>query len=142
MRLALPILIVCISGCTSNLAEYTPVVDPYNTDMSKFQSDLVQCRGIAVQVKAEYEKQASNEALTNMAVGVVVGAATGAIIGSGSAYQGDYAAAGAASGMASGAAASAEYARLARFGPNRIVDRCMSNRGYTLLNDLGAGTNY
>ena len=31
---------------------------------------------------------------------------------------------------------------LARFGPNRIIDRCMANRGYTILSDLGAGTNY
>ena len=142
MKIMFTLFASVLAGCASNLTDYTPVVDPYNTDMSSFEADLIQCRGIAIQVKVEYEEQASNEALTNLAVGVLVGATTGAIVGSGSQYQGRYTAAGAVSGVAAGATASSEYAQLARFGPNRIVDRCMSNRGYELLNDLGAGANY
>ncbi|MDG1736797.1 MAG: glycine zipper family protein [Paracoccaceae bacterium] len=134
--------VLLLAGCNSNLADYTPVVDPSKTNMGSFKDDLVQCRGIAVQAKAAYDEQASKEAMTNLVAGAVSGAIAGAIVGSGSSYQNDWVAYGAASGAASGASASAQYAELARFGPNRIVDRCMTNRGYALLSDLGTGTNY
>lgn len=131
-----------VSGCGANLAEYEPVVDPYKTDMSNFQGDLIQCRGIASEVKVKYEEQASKQALANALAGAVSGAIAGAVVGSGTDYQGDLTAYGAASGAAAGTAASSQYYALARYGPNRIVDRCMANRGYTILSDLGAGTNY
>ena len=138
----LTIAALTISSCGANLAEYEPVVDPYNTDMTNFKGDLIQCRGIASEVKVKYEEQASKEALANAVAGAVSGAIAGAVVGSGSSYQRDLTAYGAASGAAAGAAASAQYYALARFGPNRIIDRCMANRGYTILSDLGAGTNY
>ena len=131
-----------LSACGANLAEYEPVVDPYNTDMTNFKGDLIQCRGIASEVKVKYEEQASKQALANAVAGAVSGAVVGAAVGSNTSYQGELAAYGAASGAAAGSAASAQYYSLARYGPNRIVDRCMSNRGYTILNDLGAGINY
>ena len=136
---ALSLLLI---ACGPNIAEYEPVVDPYNTDMSSFKSDLVQCRGIASEVKVKYDKQASKQALGNMVAGAVTGAVVAAAVGSNTNYQGDLAAYGAASGMAAGSAASNQYYALARFGPNRIIDRCMTNRGYKILNDLGAGINY
>lgn len=135
-------LVVTLSGCvTQSLATYEPVVDPYSTDMNAFQADLVQCRGIASAVKAQYEKQASEQAANNLLIGVATGALVGAAVGAGSANQGNLIAYGAATGASASAASSNEYAALVRFGPNRIVDRCMTNRGYALLNDIGMGTN-
>ncbi|WP_278922718.1 glycine zipper family protein [Pseudophaeobacter profundi] len=135
-------LILISSGCAPpSLATYEPVVDPYSTDMAAFQPDLVQCRGIASAAKAKYEKQASQQAATNLMVGAVSGALVGAAVGTGSANQGNLIATGAAAGAAGGATAGSEYATLVKYGPNRIVDRCLTNRGYKLLNDIGMGTN-
>ncbi len=128
-------------GCTPNLAEYTPVVDTHRTNMKKFQSDLIQCRGIAVQAKASYDKQASQAAAVGIVAGIAVGAVVGSSVGSGTPYQGDLTRFGATQGAAMGALSTTDYAEVARFGPNRIVDRCMTNRGYQILNDVGFGTN-
>ena len=134
--------VVTLSGCvTQSLATYQPVVDPYSTDMNAFQADLVQCRGIASAVKTQYEKQASAQAASSLLIGAATGALVGAAVGAGSANQGDLIAYGAATGASASAASSNEYAAQVRFGPNRIVDRCMANRGYALLNDIGMGTN-
>ena len=46
---------------------------------------------------------------------------------------------GAASGMAAGAANNDYTQDLVKFGPRRIVDRCMADRGHTILNDIGRG---
>jgi uncharacterized protein YcfJ len=124
-----------------NLADYRPIVDPSTANMPKFESDLVQCRSIAVEARTNYERQASEQAMTGLLVGAVTGAVVGSAVGSGSSYRGELTAYGAASGAAAGAASSANSQELARFGPNRIIDRCMVNRGHVLLNDLGLGTN-
>ena len=132
--------VTLFSGCVSNnIADYEPIVDPSNTDMTKFSKDLVQCRSIGADAKIKYEKKASKQAMDNMLTGLVVGAITGAVVGAGSDYQSELTTYGAASGMAAGAAASSDAAIIARYGPNRIVDRCMINRGYKILNDLGTG---
>lgn len=141
MKKSTYLLSLLLIGCTQNLADYTPVVDPHRTDMNKFHSDLIQCRGIAVQAKANYEKQASQAAATGIVVGAVVGAAVGSSVGAGTGYQGDMTRLGSAQGAAMGALSASDYAGVAKFGPNRIVDRCMANRGYEILNDVGFGTN-
>jgi uncharacterized protein YcfJ len=138
----LSILLFGLAACAPpNLADYRPVVDPSTTNMPKFESDLVQCRSIAVEARANYERQASAQAMNNLLVGAVAGAAVGSAVGAGSTYRGELTAYGAASGAAAGAASSASAQELARFGPNRIIDRCMANRGHVLLNDLGLGIN-
>ena len=71
--------------------------------------------------------------------GLVVGALTGAVVGSGSNYQSELVAYGAASGMAAGAASNEYTQDLVKFGPRRIVDRCMADRGHKILNDIGRG---
>jgi len=71
--------------------------------------------------------------------GLLVGAITGAVVGGGSNYQGELTAYGAASGMAAGAAANDYSYDLVTFGPRRVVDRCMTERGHTILNDIGRG---
>lgn len=69
----------------------------------------------------------------NMMAGILLGAVAGAAIGD----SGNYAAAGAAYGAGAGVAAT--DTELAQGGPRRIIDRCMADRGHTILNDLGRG---
>ena len=134
--------ILALSACSPpSLSEYTPVVDTFNADMKKFEIDLIQCRSVASDAKIKYEEQASKAAMTNIVVGAVAGAVVGSAVGSGTGSQGDLTRYGAASGIASGAAASTNEQLVARYGPNKIVDRCMAGRGYAVLNDVGAGTN-
>lgn len=141
MRLAAPFVMLLQLGCTPNLADYTPVVDPHRTNMKKFQSDLVQCRGLASQAKINYDQQASKAAVTNILAGAVLGAAVGASVGSGTGNQGELTRFGAANGAAMGALSANDSADVAKYGPTRIIDRCMANRGYEVLNDVGFGTN-
>ena len=124
-----------------NLAEYEPVLDTFTSNMDNYEIDILQCRSIASDAKLKYERAAAEAAVTNIFVGTLVGAAVGSAVGSGSGSQGDYTRYGAAAGMASGAGAATNEQLIARYGPNKIVDRCMANRGYSVLNDVGAGTN-
>ena len=124
---------------TESLVDYSPIVDPKMIDQTKFDKDIVECRSIALQVEADYRKRQSEQAMSNMLAGALAGAITGAVVGSGSDYQSELTAYGAASGMAAGAAAN-DYTRdLVKYGPRRVIDRCMANRGHTLLNDIGRG---
>lgn len=135
------VLALSLAACTQNLADYRPVVDPQRTNMTKFENDLVQCRSIAITAKANYDKQASKAAAVNVLAGVVVGAAVGSTVGANSGYQGEMTRFGATQGAAVGALSSNDYASVAKYGPSRIIDRCMANRGYAILNDVGLGTN-
>ena len=132
---------VAITGCAElePLTEYRPVVDPERTNMPRFERDLEACRAVAVQVEADYRKRQQEQMGANIMAGLLIGAATGAIVGSGSSYQGELAAYGAASGMAAGAAANDYSHDLVTYGPRRVVDRCMAERGHTILNDIGRG---
>jgi hypothetical protein len=123
-----------LTACVQEpLTEYRPVVDPSKTSAAKFESDLSVCRNIALQAEAEYKKRQDEEMGQNIMAGILVGAITGAIVGD----SGNYAAAGAAYGAGAGVAAT--DTELAQGGPRRIIDRCMADRGHTILNDLGSG---
>jgi hypothetical protein len=122
-----------LSACVEPLADYRPVVDPAKSSPAKFEKDLAACRAIATQAEAEYKARQEKELGQNLIAGVLVGAIAGAAIGDSS----NYAAAGAAYGAAAGAAAT--DTELAVGGPRRIIDRCMTQRGHVVLNDLGAG---
>lgn len=130
-----------VAGCAElePLTEYRPVVDPERTNMPQFERDLEACRAVAVQVEADYQKRQQEQMGANIMAGLLVGAITGAVVGSGSNYQGELAAYGAASGMAAGAAANDYTYDLVTYGPRRVVDRCMAERGHTILNDIGRG---
>jgi outer membrane lipoprotein SlyB len=128
-----------LTACSPpSIAEYEPVIDQFSTDMSSYDNDIVQCRSVASAAKVEYDQAASKAVLTNVLVGAVAGAVVGSAVGSGS---GDLTRYGAASGMAAGAASTTDLQLIAKYGPNKIIDRCMANRGYPILNDIGAGTN-
>jgi len=128
-----------LTACEApSIAEYEPVVDTFTTDMSSYENDLTQCRSVASEAKVKYDQAASKALVTNVLVGAVTGAAVGSAMSSGNTDLTQY---GAASGASAGAASTANEQLIAKYGPNKIVDRCMANRGYQVLNDVGAGTN-
>lgn len=130
-----PIVFCALAACDApvQLADYRPVVDPGRTDMARFESDLVACRTIATGVEADYRRRQQEEAGRNLLVGLLVGAIAGAAVGGNS----DWAAYGAAAGAASGVAAGDYTHDLVTYGPRRVVDRCMVERGHRVLNDAG-----
>ena len=132
---------LAVSGCAElePLTEYRPIVDPERTNMPQFERDLEACRAVAVQVEADYSKHQQEQMGANIMTGLLVGAITGAVVGGGTNYQGELVAYGAASGMAAGAATNDYTHDLVTYGPRRIVDRCMAERGHAILNDIGRG---
>lgn len=135
------ITVLTLSACasTDTLVDYSPIVDKQQIDIKKFEKDLVSCKGLALDVQADYRKRQNEQAMNNMLAGAVAGALTGAIVGSGTSYQSDLTAYGAAAGAAAGAGTNDYTHDLVKFGPRRVIDRCMVNRGHTLLNDIGRG---
>lgn len=121
------------------LAEYRPVVDPARTDMTAFETDLGACRQIAIALQEDYRERQAAQAGANLMAGLLVGAMTGAVVGSGTGDQGRFVAAGALSGAAAGASTTDYSYDLVQFGPRRVVDRCMADRGHSILSDIGRG---
>lgn len=121
------------------LIDYRPVVDTYKSNMTDFDTDLSQCRTIALQVEADYKQRQEEEMARNMVAGLIAGVLIGAVAGAGSDYQGDYVAAGAMAGAAGGLSEGDYTYDLVTYGPRRVIDRCMADRGYRLLNDIGRG---
>lgn len=123
-----------LAGCVQpTLQEYRPITDPGRTNAAKFERDLAACRNVALQAEADYKKRQQDEMGAKLVTGLLIGAIAGAAIGD----SGRYAAAGAAYGAGAGVAAT--DTELAQGGPRRIIDRCMTERGHKILNDLGKG---
>jgi len=124
---------------TDTLLNYEPIVDPGQTEMAKYAGDLEECRSVALRVEADYKQRQQEELGRNVLVGALVGATAGAIVGNNTSYKNEAIKYGAVTGAAAGAT-SGDYTRdLVKFGPRRVVDRCMANRGHAILNDIGRG---
>jgi len=119
------------------LQEYRPVVDTAKVRPAKYEADLEQCRTLALKVEADYKERQQKEMGQQIVVGLVVGALVGAAVGSHAGNQGDYIATGAASGAIAGAGSGDYTHELVTYGPRRVVDRCMTGRGYQILTDPG-----
>jgi len=111
-----------IAGCATNQmgASYRPIIDSRGVDANKFESDLRDCQQYAAQTASAAE-------------GAVAGAAAGALLGAalaaaaGSRYsRSQHARVGAVGGLV-GAAAEAETNQ------RNIIRRCLSGRGYSVL---------
>ena len=127
-----------LAGCAVEpLSDYRPVVDPARTSPANYETDLTACRAIALQVEADYKQRQKDQMGKNLIVGLLAGAAIGAVAGTNSRYQGDLMAYGAVTGMASGAANNDYSHDLVKYGPRRVIDRCMADRGHRILSDLG-----
>lgn len=122
-------LALAACGYQPSLGDYRPVVDSYNTDMAAYEADRGQCVAVAMQAQAEYERQQRLKRESNMTIGLIVGAIAGAAVGSVSGDAGD--------GALEGGLAETDYDPVTS--PRKIVDRCMKNRGYEILSDLGKG---
>ena len=128
-----------LAGCgyQPSLSDYRPVVDSFTTDMAAYEADRGQCVSVALQAQAEYERQQREKRESNMTIGLIVGAIAGAAIGSASGDAGDGAIVGGTMGALEGGLAETEYDPVTS--PRKIVDRCMKNRGYEILSDMGKG---
>ena len=117
-------LALAACGYQPSLGDYRPVVDSYNTDMAAYEADRGQCVAVAMQAQAEYERQQRLKRESNMTIGLIVGAIAGAAVGG-------------TLGALEGGLAETDYDPVTS--PRKIVDRCMKNRGYEILSDLGKG---
>jgi uncharacterized protein YcfJ len=137
---------LALSGCatdTVDISSYAPVIDIYQHDIDQYNTDLSQCRILAVQAQNKYQEQRKKEQsdmMASMLVGAVIGAAIGNSIDS---NDDSGTTIGAIYGAGVGASVQAEsngYDRLmVKFGPTAVVDRCMINRGYSILSTEGMG---
>ena len=135
-----------LSGCTTtsvDISSYAPVIDIYQHDIQQYNTDLSQCRTLAFQAQKKYQIQREKEQ-SEMVASMIVGAAIGAAIGNSLDSNDDSGTTiGAIYGAGVGASVQAEsnaYDRLmVKFGPTAVVDRCMINRGYTVLSTEGLG---
>lgn len=132
------VFLCALAACAPvpTLQDYRPTVDPGRTNMKKFEADLGECRTIAEQLQADYEKRQADDMALNILSGIVAGAIVGNVYGS---HANNDAARGAAIGAVAGAASSDYTDDLVKYGPQRVIDRCLAGRGYTILNDLGRG---
>ena len=147
-----PILSLTVSalliGCGGtaqrfDLGTYSPVIDIYQYDTTQFNTDITQCRQLAITAQEKYNLQQAEERAEIFA-SAVVGAAVGAAVGNALDDNNDSATSvGAVYGAGLGAASAAEandYNRvITKFGPTAIVDKCMENRGYQVLSQFGDG---
>ena len=125
-------LVLFVASCgVESVLDYTPVAETYNTNITAFNKDLEQCRKIASKVEADYKKNREEMAIQKILVGGLLGTVTGAIISSGTAQ---IASLGGLMGAGSGVVITEyNYYQLAEFGPRRVVDRCMTERGHKVL---------
>ena len=113
-------VVACVALLLTGCATYRPVVDMRNvSDTQQYELDLSECQQYAQQV----------DPAANAAVGAVVGALLSAAAGAifDDPWTGAYAAAGAIGGAAGGGIAGGQNQK-------DIIRRCMSNRGYEVLN--------
>lgn len=114
--------IALLSGCASTGqgygAHYTPIVDRPGPN---YTTDLAECQQHASRVLS-----AGDSAVGGAVAGAIFGALLSAAVGGGSRYQNNYMAVGALSGAA-------KSAESAEGGQRGIITRCMSGRGYSVL---------
>jgi outer membrane lipoprotein SlyB len=115
-RLSILLAGALVAGCA-----WRPMVDPKNTDMARFETDLAECRQIAEQGPG---------AGGGAAVGAVAGYALGQVVArtTGHANVANEAGRGAAViGGAKGAGAGAQ-------GKRAVIRNCLAGRGHRVLN--------
>ncbi|MEM7610629.1 MAG: glycine zipper family protein [Pseudomonadota bacterium] len=107
-------LALVLGGCA---AHPDPIIDTKGVDMVKFEQDLAECKTYADNINV------GEGAAKGAAVGAAVGAAIGAISGDagrGAGYG----------GISGGARSGLDNKRV----QERVVKRCLSGRGYRVLN--------
>jgi outer membrane lipoprotein SlyB len=110
-------LVLVVAGCTTT---DEIIIDEKGVDMNAYQQDLVECRSYASGVRTE--EKAAKGAGSGAVVGGLVGAITGGTEG---------AAKGAGVGAVGGGARGANEGERSEV---QVVKRCLSGRGYRVLN--------
>ena len=119
----LSLLIVTLLGACSNMgSHYVPVVDRKGVDENQYQQDLAECQNLSTEAEASGAKGAKKAA-----GGAAVGALLGLVGGGNSTNIAQAAGIGGVIGGASGL-----YSGNAD--KQNIIRRCLSGRGYRVLN--------
>src|SRR5210317_435261 len=113
---ALPVLLSLVACTTTDEI----IIDQKGVDMRRYATDLAECRSYATQVKT------GEKGVRGAASGAVVGGAVGAILDGG-----DGAARGAGVGAVTGGAKGVSQGEREEV---QVVKRCLSGRGYRVLN--------
>lgn len=114
------LLALAVLGLTAWADDHQPAIDLKGKDKAVYQQDLKECREVAK------SQDVGHDAAVGAGIGAGLGAATGAIWGGGSG-----AGLGAASGTVNGGADAGLSASAKQ---DQIVDNCLRNRGYNVLN--------
>ena len=119
------IFFVVSLGLAACAQSYQPIIDTKGLDQAKYQQDLSECRAYAEQVSP------ASQATIGAAIGAALGAALGAIAGAFTGDAGTGAALGASVGGVGGGASGAGEGVSDQ---KQIVNNCLRNRGYAVLN--------
>jgi hypothetical protein len=117
-------LVFALSGCAT-ITEQNPVIDQKMSNMTNYNSDLSECREIAMQIDAgeSFVKSATIGTLTGAAIGAVVGIFDDKNFGKSVGI-----------GAAGGAVAGGIQGGLETFEDRKeIVAKCLDGRGYAVL---------
>jgi outer membrane lipoprotein SlyB len=113
---------LALAGCATHNtgANYRPVIDKKGIDQTQLDTDLQECQRYATEV-ANAAEQAATGAVAGALFGAVLAAAAG-----GGYSRSQHAAVGGVTGAAAGAVSGERDQR-------NIIRRCMSGRGYNVL---------
>jgi hypothetical protein len=109
-----------LAACASTAQVYSPVVDPRVGDMGAYPAALAECQQLAEQVRQA--DTAAAGAIAGALLSLAIGAALGA--------RGQGLAQIAGAGAITSGTVAAGYAGLTQ---QQIVQRCLTNRGYSVL---------
>ncbi|MBI5277371.1 MAG: glycine zipper family protein [Burkholderiales bacterium] len=112
---------LALAGCATTGANYRPIVDLRGSNPAAYETDLRECQAYATQTAG-----AGESAAAGAVGGAILGALLGIAAGYGSRNYQHTAGVGAVAGAA-GAAAQGEQNQ------RDIIRRCMSGRGYNVL---------
>lgn len=113
-----------VNTITNRGLDYRPIVDMKGVDHIAYQTDLMECKAYAAQIKG------GESALAGALIGAAAGAAIGAAVGAPYGQAGYGAATGATAGGFGGGARGAVSATLSQ---EQVVRRCLMGRGYNVL---------
>jgi hypothetical protein len=101
---------------------YVPIVDPAIGDQAKLEAAIAECRSYAAGIVAQRDSDTAAAAFVGAALGIGLGAMFGL---RGSAMY--------AGGLTSGLVGGANAAERGAAGEAQVIQRCLANRGYSVL---------
>lgn len=152
------VAIVLAAACTTtpeiDLTTYAPVIDTFKVDVTAYGKDLAECRQLGQKAYASYEAQRQRERkereerISAFLRGTAGAGSFGSAMAGGSAAMAKEkdaqmkkrASRGILSTSAVADASQVDYNRMIhKFGPTKIIDNCMTRRGYQIFSQAGLG---